>query len=168
LDKNETTEYETQEEFNMATVVFPLKGNELMEEVKMRKHKLISSRKTRMRLKYSEEEKQCLATWTDINRLKAWTLWDSGSTTMEITPALAELASIPVDELTDPYVLQLGMVGSHSTIKYRTDVTVSVDSEQISTYVDIANFDHYEMIIGIPFMRRNKVIIDFGMDEVVF
>jgi hypothetical protein len=121
-----------------------------------------------MRLKYSEEEKRCLATWTDINGLKAWTLWDSGSTTTRIMPAFAELARIPVDELKDPHVLQLGTVGSRSAIKYGADVIVSIDDEQVSTYVDIANFDHYEMIIGTPFIRRNKVVLDFGMDEVIF
>jgi len=33
---------------------------------------------------------------------------------------------------------------------------------------DIGNFDRYEMIIGTPFMRRNKVILDFEKDKVIF
>jgi hypothetical protein len=37
----------------------------------------------------------------------------------------------------------------------------------MSLYVDIANFDRYEMIIGTPFMRRNKVLLDFDKNEVV-
>jgi len=28
-------------------------------------------------------------------------------------------------------------------------------------YVDVVNFDHYDMIIGTPFMRARKVILDF-------
>ena len=35
------------------------------------------------------------------------------------------------------------------------------------TYVDIANFDHYNMIIGTPFMCTNKVILDFENNMVI-
>ncbi len=34
-------------------------------------------------------------------------------------------------------------------------------------YVDVVNFDRYNMIIGTPFMRRNKVKLDFEKNEVV-
>jgi hypothetical protein len=166
-DKVDNVEYEANQDFITATVVFPLKGNERQTEVKMRKHKLIPSRKTRMRPRHSEEEKRCLATWVEINGLRAWTLWDSGSTTTGITPAFAELAQIPVDELEDPHVLQLGTVGSRSAIKYGADVDVNVGGEKASIYVDIANFDRYEMIIGTPFMRKNKVILDFNNNDVL-
>ena len=103
----------------------------------------------------------------EINGLQAWTLWDSGSTTTGITPAFAELAKIPVDELEDPHVLQLGTVGSRSAIKYGADVNINVEGEKMSIYVDIANFDQYEMIVGTPFMRRNKVLLDFDKNEVI-
>ena len=166
LDTKE--EGEVNQDFTMATVVFPLKGNEKTSDIKMRKHKLIPSRKTRMRPRHSEEDKRCLATWVGINGLQAWTLWDSGSTTTGITPAFAELAQIPVDELEDPHILQLGTIGSRSAIKYGADVEVNIEGEKQSTYVDIANFDRYEMIIGTPFMRRNKVILDLEKDEVIF
>ena len=169
-DSTETSgvvKYDPEDEYITATVVFPLKGNETPNEVKTRKHKLIPSRKTRMRPKYSEEDKRCLATWVEINDLKAWTLWDSGSTTTGITPSFAEIARIPVDELKDPHVLQLGTVGSRSEIKYRTDVNISIEGIKMPIYVDIANFDRYEMIIGTPFMRRNQVVLDFKNNEVV-
>jgi len=158
---------EVNQDFVTATIVFPLKGNETTKEVKMRKHKLIPSRKTRPRPTYSNEEKRCLATWVEIKGLRAWTLWDSGSTTTGITPAFAELAQIPVDELEDPHVLQLGTVGSRSSIKYGADIDIDVNGEKMSLYVDIANFDRYEMIIGTPFMRRNKVLLDFDKNEVI-
>ena len=163
----EKVEYEADTDFVTATIVFPLKGNDPTKDVRMRKHKLIPSRKTGMRPKYSEEEKRCLATWVEINGLQAWTLWDSGSTTTGITPAFAELAKIPVDELEDPHVLQLGTVGSRSAIKYGADVNINVEGENMSIYVDIANFNRYEMIVGTPFMRRNKVLLDFDKNEVI-
>ena len=150
-----------------ATVVFPLGESSKRPGIRVRRHKLIPSRKTRIRPTLSEEEKRCLATWVEINGLKAWTLWDSGSTTTGITPAFAELAQIAVDELEDPHVLQLGTVGSRSIIKYGADVMTNVAGTRISTYVDIANFDRYEMIIGTPFMIKNKVNLDFDKLEVV-
>lgn len=158
-DAKEPMMHNEDTECNMATVVFPLQGNEEPGAVKIRKHKLIPSRKMRKRPKCAEDEKRCLATWVEVNGLRAWTLWDSGSTTTGITPAYAEIAQIPVDELEDPHILQLGMVGSRSIIKY--------GGERMTTYVNIANFDRYEMIIGTPFMRRNKVILDFEHNVVI-
>ena len=32
--------------------------------------------------------------------------------------------------------------------------------------MDVANFDRYDMIIGTPFMRSHKVILDFENDTV--
>ena len=163
-DNEDVVMHET--EYARATVVFPLQGNEKSGTVKIRKHKLIPSRRTRKRPKYSEDEKRCIATWVEVNGLRAWTLWDSGSTTTGITPAFAELAEVPVDELEDPQILQLGTVGSRSIIKYGADVNLNVEGNKISTYVDIANFDRYEMVIGTPFMKRNGVVLDFENDEV--
>jgi hypothetical protein len=154
-------------EHTMATVVFPLQGNEKPRVVKMRKHKLIPSRKVRRRPKCSEDQKRCLATWVEVNGLRAWTLWDSRSTTTGITPAFAELAEVPVDELEDPHILQLGMVGSCSIIKYGADVSLNVQGENIESYVDIANFDQYEMIIRMPFIRRNSIVLDFENNVVI-
>ena len=32
--------------------------------------------------------------------------------------------------------------------------------------MDVANFDRYDMIIGTPFMRFHKVVLDFENDTV--
>jgi len=71
-----------------------------------------SSGKTRERPQVRPEDKECLATWTKVGGLRAWTLWDSSSTTSRITPQYAKLAKIIVDTLEDLHVLQLGTVGS--------------------------------------------------------
>jgi len=34
-------------------------------------------------------------------------------------------------------------------------------------YMDIVNFDRYDMIIGTPFLRKNKVILDFIKNIVI-
>jgi len=80
-------------EYVATSVVFPMSKiatHENANGVKMRKHKLKSSHKRRMRPQATPEEKECLATWVEVNGLKAWALWDSGSTTTGITPAFAE------------------------------------------------------------------------------
>ena len=98
------------------------------------------------------EDKECLATWVKVEDLEAWTLWDSGSTTTGITPAFAEHAKVRIDTLEDPHILQLGTVGSRSSIKYGADVMIQVAKVKSTSYVDIANFDRYDMIIGTPWM----------------
>lgn len=108
-----------------------------------------------------------MATWVKVGDLDAWTLWDSGSTTTGITPAFAELAKVKVDTLEDPHVLQLGTVGSRSIIKYGADIPISVANVQAVSYVDIANFDRYDMIMGTPWMRRHKVLLDFDANCVI-
>jgi hypothetical protein len=34
-------------------------------------------------------------------------------------------------------------------------------------YLDVANFDRYDMIIGTPFMRENKVLLDFESNRII-
>ena len=126
-----------------------------------KRYQLHHTGKARMRPTVPPEMKECLATWVTIGDLKAWTLWDSGSTTTGITPTFAEHAKVKVDTLEDPHVLQLGTVGSRSIIKYGADVEIRVAKTIAPTYVDIANFDRYDMIIGTPWMYRNKVVLDF-------
>jgi hypothetical protein len=113
------------------------------------------------------DDKECLATWVTIRDLAAWTLWDSGSTTTGITPVFAEIAKVKVDTLEDPHVLQLGTMGSRSIIKYGADVPVKVANVSATSYVDIANFDRYDMIIGTPWMRKHKVVLDFITNRVI-
>ena len=132
-----------------------------------RKHRMLSSGKTRVRPAVRPEDKECLATWVKVGELDAWTLWDSGSTTTGITPAFAEHAKVKLDTLEDPHILQLGTVGSRSSIKYGADVKIQVAKITSTSYVDVANFDRYDMIIGTPWMRRNKVILDFETNRVI-
>jgi len=132
-----------------------------------KRYRLHHTGKTRLRPVTRPEDKWCLATYVKIGDLEAWTLWDTGSTTTGITPTFAELAKVKVDTLEDPHVLQLGTVGSRSIIKYGADVVVGVAKKQVPTYVDIANFDRYDMIIGTPWMRRNKVVLDLTNDLII-
>ncbi|KAF8238372.1 hypothetical protein L208DRAFT_1491907 [Tricholoma matsutake] len=86
---------------------------------------------------------------------------------MGLTPAFAQVADIRVFPLTNPHLLQLGTVGSQATMNYGVDIRLEAPGISNNTYVDIANFDHYDMIIGTPFMHRNKVILDFENKQVI-
>ena len=115
----------------------------------------------------SQEDKECLATFVSMEGFKAWMLWDSGSTTTGITPTFAQVAEITVFPLSNLHMLQLGTVSSCSTVNFGTETLVTAPGVNSTTYMDIANFDRYNMIIGTPFMRANRVHLDFEHDWVV-
>ena len=115
---------------------------------------------------YPSNVKECLATFTKVGGQEAWTLWDSGSTTTGITPSFVDVAKIMVFPLKNPHMLQLGTIGSRTSINFSAYIDVMTHSASKCEYVDVANFDCYDMIIGTPFMRFRKVILDFENDIV--
>jgi hypothetical protein len=121
----------------------------------------------RKRPQVPPQKKKCLTTYVRINGVDAWTLWDSGSTTTGITPTFAQVANVKVFDLLDPHILQLGTVGSRSSIKYGADITLNIGQFSADTYVDIANFDRYDMIIGVPFMTDHDILLDFKNHRVI-
>ncbi|KXN92730.1 hypothetical protein AN958_10750 [Leucoagaricus sp. SymC.cos] len=122
------------------------------EKIKIRRVTLLKHKDKIMHPQAKHSKKQCLATLIDINGIGAWMLWDSGSTTMGITPSFAHIAGIKVHDLMDPHTLQLGTVGSCSTINFGANIEIKMGDDPIKTYVDVANFDCYDIIIGTPFM----------------
>jgi len=110
------------------------------------------------------DEKRCLAMYVDVGGCEAWALWDLGSTTTGITPVFTKISVFP---LSNPHILQLGTIGSHSLVNYGTEVKVQASGTNSIIYMDIANFNRYDMIIGTPFMRKNKVHLDFENDRIV-
>jgi len=85
---------------------------------------------------------------------------------MGITPSFVDVAKITVFPLKNPHVLQLGTVGSHVSVNFGTYVDIAMHGSSQREYVDVANFDRYDMIIGMPFMHSRKVILDFKNDTV--
>ncbi|KAG6874249.1 hypothetical protein C0992_007974, partial [Termitomyces sp. T32_za158] len=116
---------------------------------------------------YTPQEKEYLVTYVEVNGHPAWTLWDSGSTTTGITPQFAHVNTICVHELTELLMLQLGTVGSRAVVQFGAEVGVKTLGQPTTEYVDIANFNRYDMIIGMPFMHKNKVMLDFVKTQVI-
>ncbi|KAG6859059.1 hypothetical protein C0995_011942 [Termitomyces sp. Mi166 len=76
------------------------------------------------RPQYTPQEKECLVTYVEVNGYPAWTLWDSGSTTMGITPQFAHVNAIHVHELSEHLMLQLGTVGSRGMVQFGEEVKI--------------------------------------------
>ncbi|KAF9459063.1 hypothetical protein BDZ94DRAFT_1172409 [Collybia nuda] len=134
----------------------------------MRKCTLKVAKTSRVRPVVPKDQKECLVTYVKVNGQDAWTLWDSGSTTTGITPAFHQyLANIPVFALEDPHILQLGTTGSRANVNYGLYTQIETQGTTTREYLDVANFDRYDMIVGTPYMYRNKVKLDFEKKCVV-
>ncbi|KAG6858806.1 hypothetical protein C0995_013797 [Termitomyces sp. Mi166 len=119
------------------------------------------------RPQYTPQKKKCLVIYVEVNGHPVWTLWDSGSTTTGITPQFAHVNAICVHELSEHLMLQLSTVGSCAMVQFGTEVEIRASGHPTKEYVDIANFNRYDMIIGMPYMYKNNVVLDFVKNKVV-
>ena len=119
------------------------------------------------RPKVPEYFRKCLLTYTKVNGVAAWTLWDSGSTSSGITPQFAHIAKITVFDLEDPFLVQLGFAGSRSLVQFGTNTIVKAGNTESTEYLDVANFDRYDMVIGTPYMYKHNVKLDFENRQVI-
>ncbi|KAK0223799.1 hypothetical protein IW262DRAFT_1268716 [Armillaria fumosa] len=103
----------------------------------------------------------CLSTYTDVNRVMALMLWDSGSTSTAMSPHFADVSQALIFNLIEPVTLQLETVGSRSKINFRTMVEMELAGLTLMEYVDVVNIDWYNLLVGTPFMHRHGVVLDF-------
>ncbi|KAF9257629.1 hypothetical protein L218DRAFT_803370, partial [Marasmius fiardii PR-910] len=106
-----------------------------------------------------------LSALIEINGLRAFALFDSGSTSDAISPDFAKQSKIRVFQLENPVTLQLGTKGSRSKINHGCVTSYKLSTtEKIlesKTYFDIANVDRYDAVIGTVFMRRHGISLHF-------
>lgn len=120
------------------------------------------------RPKRSEAERRTLSMYVDINGVRAYTMFDTGSTANAISPDFARLAGIPVNPLLEPVPLQLGCIGSRSSINFGAKARMKCGPVDTVHYVDIVNINKYDVIIGLPFMTIQKIVLNVGRKEIVF
>jgi hypothetical protein len=105
---------------------------------------------------------QCLIITAVVNGLEARVLLDSGSLINAMSPAFAAVSRTVVFPLENPVGLQLGCVGSRSKINFGTQTRLEIAGRTIDTYLDVVNLDHYDVVLGMPFLEKDNVHIDFA------
>ena len=106
----------------------------------------------------------CFIVQTKVNSCTALTMVDTGSTTNFISPAFVTVAKLATFMLESQLPLQLGCIGSRSTITHGMHVPVHLGHVTCDTYFDVTNIDWYDCIIVLPFLRLHQVCLDFGED----
>ncbi|KAF9255417.1 hypothetical protein L218DRAFT_796756, partial [Marasmius fiardii PR-910] len=111
-----------------------------------------------------------LAAWIELNGVKAFALFDSGSIADAISPDFTRTTKIKIYHLENPVTFQLGTKGSRSHVTYSCTTNYSISSlkEMVRDrdYFDIANVNHYDAVVGTVFMRRHGIVLDFHDDVI--
>ncbi|KAF9254710.1 hypothetical protein L218DRAFT_878933, partial [Marasmius fiardii PR-910] len=122
------------------------------------------------RPKRTVEENRCLSAFIEINGLKAFVLFDSGSTADAISPDFARASKLRVFQLENPVTLQLGTKGSCSKINHGciSSYKLGTGSRAVhsKSYFDIANVDRYDAVVGTVFMRKHGISLNFEDDSI--
>jgi len=97
----------------------------------------------------------------NIGGVDAFVLFDSGAETDTLSPDFIRACNIPLLELPNPMVLQMGTKGSRSCVYYGTNMVASIHGITKSHYFDVVNIDRYNAILGAPWLNTNGAILNF-------
>lgn len=131
------------------------------------KPRKIRSSRVGQRPTRGSNQNRCLCAMVEINGVDSFALFDSGSTADALSPDFARIAHTEVFQLENPVTLQLGTKGSRSRISYGCYVPYRLhggkDHGDVSgkDYMDIANVDRYDVVLGTVFMRKHGIALDF-------
>ena len=93
--------------------------------------------------------------------MKAHCLLDSGSEGVLLSLEFMQATGIKTFALEKPIALQLASIGSQSMINYGTHATIKIGCKVVKEYFNITNIEHYDVILGIPFLRKMGIVLDF-------
>ena len=106
-------------------------------------------------------DNRTLAGYWEINGVKAHCLLDSRSEGVLLSLEFTRAMGIKTFALEKPIALQLACIGSQSMINYGTHATIKIGPKIVEEYFDIANMEHYDAILGTPFLRKMGIVLDF-------
>ena len=78
-----------------------------------------------------------------------------------ISPEFTRAMGIKTFALEKPIALQLACIGSRSIINYGTHATIKIGCKVVEEYFDSMNVEHYDAILGTPFLRKMGIVLDF-------
>lgn len=104
----------------------------------------------------------CMVIEARIGTLTARVLLDSGSTLNCVSPDFLQASGIRPFELSSPITLQLGCVGSRSKANFGVRTKIQIGPGSHDVYLDVVNIDHYDIILGVPFMHDTRAIMNWG------
>ena len=84
-----------------------------------------------------------------------------------MSPDFARILNVPILRLERPVTLQLGCSGSQSQINFATTTVIEFKLITKTTYLDIANLDKYDCILGTPFLHTHGIALDFESQEIM-
>ena len=128
--------------------------------------KIRKSSKTLEQPLRTKEENKTFIVIVKVNSQEAIVLLDSGCTMDAISPEVVRVMDLKVYELMEQVPIQLGTRGSQSKINYGTKMCIKYGHVDACHYFDIVNIDRYDVILGMVFMRKHRIILDFECDEV--
>ena len=106
-------------------------------------------------------DNQPISVFWEIGSVKAHCLIDSGCKGIVISPNFIRAAKIEPFPLDKPIGIQLTVMGSKSVINYGVNATIKYNEKELKEYFNIVNIDYYDAILGMEFLRKHEVIIDF-------
>ncbi len=105
--------------------------------------------------------KRMLTAHVKIAGVKAYVLFDSRAETDAISLDYIQAVHIPILQLENPVLLQMGTKGTHSQIIYGTNMDVKINGHIQTHYFDVVNINKYNVILGAPWLNENKAVLDF-------
>ena len=116
------------------------------------------------RLPRGHPNNKAFTVYMSIGSVKAYCLLDSGCEGVMVSADYARAARLPIKALEKPVTLQLACQGSKSTVNHGVTTEIDVGGRKSKEYFDVANVDYYDAILGIPFLRRFQMTLDFAGD----
>ena len=110
-----------------------------------------------------------LVGYWEINSVKAHCLLDSRSKGVLLSPEFTRATGIKMFALEKPIALQVACISIRSMINYGTHMTIKIGCKVVKEYFDITNIEHYDVILGTPFLRKMGIVLDFrspGMAQI--
>ena len=115
----------------------------------------------RSRPLWKHNDNKLISVFCEIGRTKAHCLIDSGCKGIMISPNFIRAAKIKPFLLDKPIGIQLAVTGSKSVINYGVNATIKYKGRELKEYFNIINIDYYDAILGMEFLRKHEVIINF-------